>query len=85
VQQVETDIKFSGYIEAQEEEVVRLGKMESIRIPEGFMYNEVHSLSREVREKLAKIRPANLGHAARIEGVTPAAISMLMVHLSARS
>lgn len=85
VQQVETDIKFEGYISAQEQSISRFRKFEDMRIPEDFSYEEVPSLSREVREKLIRIRPASLGHASRISGVTPAAISVLMIHLSARS
>ncbi|PIR21243.1 MAG: tRNA uridine-5-carboxymethylaminomethyl(34) synthesis enzyme MnmG [Deltaproteobacteria bacterium CG11_big_fil_rev_8_21_14_0_20_47_16] len=81
VQQVETDVKFQGYISAQEESLVQLRKMESIQIPESLSYDTISSLSREVVEKLNRIRPPNLGHAMRISGVTPAAISVLMVHL----
>ncbi len=83
--QVETDIKFEGYISAQEDNVSRFRKLEGIPIPDDFMYEDVASLSREVREKLIRVRPASLGHAMRISGVTPAAISVLMVHLSAKS
>lgn len=85
ISQVETDIKFSGYIATQEDDVARLRKIEGVRIPKDFVYDDVVSLSREIREKLERIRPENLGHALRISGVTPAAISVLMIHLSARS
>jgi tRNA uridine 5-carboxymethylaminomethyl modification enzyme len=85
VQQVETDIKFEGYISAQENSISRFRKLEDMRIPDNFSYDEVPSLSREVREKLMRIRPASLGHASRISGITPAAISVLMIHLSART
>jgi tRNA uridine 5-carboxymethylaminomethyl modification enzyme len=81
VAQVETDIKFEGYISSQEEEVARFRKLEMMRIPDHFVFESVPSLSREVIEKLNAVRPANLGHALRISGVTPAAISILMVHL----
>jgi len=77
---VEVETKYEGYIKRQLEEVERFKKIEEIRIPE-LNYNEVQGLSTEIREKLEKIRPASIGQAGRISGVTPAAISMLMVHL----
>lgn len=82
ITQVETDIKFAGYISTQEDDVARFRKLESIPIPDDFVYETVSSLSGEVREKLIRIRPASLGHAMRISGVTPAAISVLMVYLN---
>jgi tRNA uridine 5-carboxymethylaminomethyl modification enzyme len=81
LQQVETDIKFHGYLAAQAEEVDRLQRLEQVLIPKSFDYDDVPSLSREIVEKLNRVRPASLGHAMRISGVTPAAISVLMVHL----
>lgn len=77
---VEIETKYEGYIKRQLDEVERFKKIEEIRIPE-LNYNEVQGLSTEIREKLEKIRPASIGQAGRISGVTPAAISMLMVHL----
>lgn len=81
IQQVEIEIKYQGYIDVQEQDVARFRKLESIHIPQNFSYDAVSSLSREVRDKLKKMQPTNLGHALRISGVTPAAISILMVHL----
>ncbi|MBU4484701.1 tRNA uridine-5-carboxymethylaminomethyl(34) synthesis enzyme MnmG [bacterium] len=81
LEQVEIRTKYEGYIRAQEEGVVRLKKMEELVIPENFNYGEVENLSREVREKLCSIKPRTLGQASRISGITPAALSILMVHL----
>ncbi|MFP4037186.1 MAG: tRNA uridine-5-carboxymethylaminomethyl(34) synthesis enzyme MnmG [Desulfobacteraceae bacterium] len=80
-EEVETRIKYQGYIERQERQVERLKRMESVRIPEGVDYNAVHGLSTEVREKLGRVRPVNLGQASRISGVTPAALMALQVVL----
>lgn len=79
--EVEIAIKYSGYIRRQEEGVARLRHLEEVRIPQTLDYTSVSSLSAEVREKLISIRPASLGQAARIPGVTPAALSLLAVHL----
>ena len=80
VEQIEIEVKYAGYIKKQEELVEKFRKMERIRIPEGMDY-DLPGLSREIREKLSKIRPTTLGQASRISGVTPAAISILMVQL----
>jgi len=77
----EIEIKYRGYIEAQEEMAKDLEQLERVQIPEKIVYGEVHGLSAEVWEKLEKVRPQNLGQASRISGITPAAISVLMVHL----
>jgi tRNA uridine 5-carboxymethylaminomethyl modification enzyme len=77
---VEIETKYEGYIKRQLEEVGRFKKIEEIRIPE-IRFAEVAGLSAEIREKLENVRPASIGQASRISGVTPAAISMLMVHL----
>ena len=77
----EIEIKYRGYVEAQEEMVKNLSQLERVRIPEEFTYKGVQGLSVEVCEKLENIRPQNLGQASRISGITPAAISILMVHL----
>ena len=79
--EVEIAIKYSGYIRRQEEGVSRLRHLEDVRIPQTLDYTSVSSLSAEVREKLISIRPLSLGQAARIPGVTPAALSLLAVHL----
>ncbi len=78
---VEIEIKYEGYIKRQASEIARLNKIERIKIPEDVGYNKINGLSSEIKEKLVSIRPLNLGQAARISGVTPAAISILMVYL----
>ena len=77
---IEIETKYEGYIKRQVEEVQRFRKIEEIRIPE-IKFAEVAGLSAEIREKLENVRPVSIGQASRISGVTPAAISMLMVHL----
>jgi len=79
--EVETRIKYEGYIDRQQRQVEKLSRMEDTRLPEKIDYRAVHGLSTEVREKLSKVRPVSLGQASRISGVTPAAIMALQVHL----
>jgi len=79
--EVETRIKYEGYIVRQERQVEKLKRMEGSRIPEDMDYGAVHSFTTEVREKLSKVRPISLGQASRISGVTPAALMALQVHL----
>jgi len=74
-------IKYDGYIRAQERSASRFEDLGAYRIPKSFSYDTINGLSNEVREKLSKIQPMNLAQASRIPGVTPAAISILMVHL----
>jgi len=81
--QVEIEIKYEGYIKKQLREIQRFKNLEMVKIPPDFNFGEVHGLSNEVREKLANIKPASLGQVSRIEGITPAAISVLMVALKA--
>jgi tRNA uridine 5-carboxymethylaminomethyl modification enzyme len=81
IEQVEISAKYSGYIERQHDEVERASHFENLRLPADFDYAQVTALSFEVRQKLARQRPETLGLASRISGVTPAAISLLMVHL----
>ena len=80
-EQVEIQAQYAGYIDRQRDEIERQRRHEDTRLPERFDYAEVRGLSAEVREKLARTRPATLGQAARIPGMTPAAISLLLVHL----
>ena len=80
-EQVEISIKYAGYIARQQNEVARLGSQETTRIPESFIYDDVRGLSFEVCQKLREQRPETIGQASRISGVTPAAISLLLVHL----
>jgi tRNA uridine 5-carboxymethylaminomethyl modification enzyme len=81
VQQVEIAIKYEGYIARQETEVARFRTLEDKQIPDSFDYNTIPSLRMEARQKFMKVRPATLGQAARISGVSPADISILMVWL----
>ncbi|MDQ0036583.1 tRNA uridine 5-carboxymethylaminomethyl modification enzyme [Variovorax boronicumulans] len=81
IEQIEISAKYSGYIERQHEEVERAAHFENLRLPADFDYGQVKALSFEVRQKLDKHRPETLGLASRISGVTPAAISLLMIHL----
>jgi len=80
-EQVEIQIKYEGYIKHQEQEIEKFKKLENRKIPAEINYQEIVSLSNEVREKLSKMRPDSLGRASRISGVTPAAIAILMVHM----
>ena len=80
-EQVEIQVKYAGYIDRQAKEVERHDHYENLKLPEGLDYLTVKALSIEVRQKLAKHRPETLGQASRIAGVTPAAISLLLVHL----
>jgi len=80
-EQVEIHVKYDGYIKRQMEQIERFKKLEEVRFPQDFDFSAVIGLSREVMEKLVKIRPLSLGQASRISGITPAAISILMVNL----
>ncbi|RMH93758.1 tRNA uridine-5-carboxymethylaminomethyl(34) synthesis enzyme MnmG [Lysobacter pythonis] len=81
-EQVEIEAKYSGYLERQREEIERARRHEEAVIPAGFDYAAVRGLSTEVLQKLERVRPETLGQAQRIPGVTPAAISLLLVHLA---
>jgi len=80
-QEVEIEVKYEGYIKRQSYEIRKFKRLEEWKIPPDFDFDKIPGLSREVREKLSKIRPASLGQASRISGVTPAAISILMIYL----
>jgi tRNA uridine 5-carboxymethylaminomethyl modification enzyme len=80
-EQVEISVKYAGYIERQREEIERLHRAESVVIPATFDYLSVKGLSHEVSHKLIQTRPSTVGQASRIQGVTPAAISLLLIHL----
>ncbi|GMQ91317.1 MAG: tRNA uridine-5-carboxymethylaminomethyl(34) synthesis enzyme MnmG [Gammaproteobacteria bacterium] len=84
-QQVEVQTKYAGYIVRQQEEIDRHRRFEDTVLPEGIDYDKVYGLSNEIRQKLNDHRPVTLGQAARISGVTPAAISLLLVHLKRRA
>jgi tRNA uridine 5-carboxymethylaminomethyl modification enzyme len=84
VEQIEITAKYAGYIDRQKDEVERASHLEDLRLPPDFDYMAVPALSIEVRQKLQKQRPETLGQASRISGVTPAAVSLLLVHLKKR-
>lgn len=82
---VEAEIKYSGYLNRQSSEVKRLSRAEKVKIPDGFDYNDITSISRESREKLSRIKPRNLGQASRISGVKPSDIAVLDILLARKS
>jgi tRNA uridine 5-carboxymethylaminomethyl modification enzyme len=84
-EEVETRIKYEGYISRQERDVEKLKKMENVRLPEEIDYGSVYGLSMEAREKLGEVRPLSLGQASRISGITPAALMAIQVHLKKRA
>jgi len=79
--QVELEVKYEGYIKRQLEQIEKFKKLESIKIPEEFYYEDIPGLSREIVQKLTSVSPDSLGQATRISGITPAAISVLMVYI----
>ncbi len=81
VEEAAIEIKYEGYLKVQQRAIERLEDLEHFHIPANFTYEKVQSISNEIREKLTKIKPLNLAQASRIPGVTPAAISVLMVYL----
>jgi tRNA uridine 5-carboxymethylaminomethyl modification enzyme len=84
-EQVEIQAKYAGYIERQQEEIDRLRQHEQTRLPDDLDYASLNGLSNEIRGKLADVRPETLGQASRIPGVTPAAVSLLLIHLKKRN
>ena len=82
--QLEVQAKYAGYIDRQEREIAKHAKQESLRLPEDINYAAVDGLSNEARQKLAAARPATLGQASRLEGMTPSAVSLLLIHLKKR-
>ncbi len=83
-EQVEIRTKYAGYIERQQEEIERLRASENLRLPADIDYASISGLSKEIQHKLTQARPETLGQASRIPGVTPAAVSLLMIHLKKR-
>jgi tRNA uridine 5-carboxymethylaminomethyl modification enzyme len=81
IEQIETSVKYAGYINKQVDDVARAAHFEKLKLPDELDYGLVTALSFEARQKLSKHRPETLGQASRISGVTPAAISLLLVHL----
>jgi tRNA uridine 5-carboxymethylaminomethyl modification enzyme len=84
-EQIEIAAKYSGYVERQKDEVARQLAQESVVLPADLDYAGVRGLSKEVQQRLAQHRPQTVGQASRIQGVTPAAISLLLVHLKRRA
>ena len=85
VEQVEIQAKYAGYIERQQQEIEKNRRHQEMKLPEGLDYSQVSGLSIEIQEKLSRQRPATLGMAGRISGVTPAALSLLRIHLKKRT
>lgn len=81
IEQIEVQTKYAGYIERQEKEIAKSEHFESLRLPENLRYDDISGLSNEIKEKLKKIKPETLGMAARIPGITPPAISLLIIYL----
>jgi tRNA uridine 5-carboxymethylaminomethyl modification enzyme len=79
---VETEVKYAGYIDQQKRQMERIAGSNGRAIPDGIAFDRIPGLSREVGEKLTRVRPATLGQAARIPGVTPAAVAILDVYLT---
>ncbi len=84
-EQVEIQAKYAGYIERQRNEIERQRAQEALKLPQDFDFDQVRGLSAEVREKFSRSRPLTVGQAARIPGVTPAAVSLLLIHLKRKS
>jgi tRNA uridine 5-carboxymethylaminomethyl modification enzyme len=82
---LEIEARYAGYVDRQSVEIARHKRQADTRLPDDFDYSSVNGLSNELREKLARIRPADIGQAARISGMTPAAISLLLVHVKKRT
>ncbi|MBQ8167475.1 MAG: tRNA uridine-5-carboxymethylaminomethyl(34) synthesis enzyme MnmG, partial [Lachnospiraceae bacterium] len=85
IEQINIDIKYEGYITRQKQQVEHFKKMEKRLIPADINYDDVSNLRKEARQKLNQVRPASLGQASRISGVSPADVSVLMIYLTAKS
>jgi tRNA uridine 5-carboxymethylaminomethyl modification enzyme len=81
---VEIKTKYAGYIDRQQDEIAKLRASETTALPADIDYAAISGLSKEIQHKLGKVRPQTLGQASRIPGVTPAAISLLLIHLKKR-
>jgi tRNA uridine 5-carboxymethylaminomethyl modification enzyme len=84
IEQLEIQAKYAGYIDRQHDEIAKHQRNEETQLPADFLYDQVVGLTAEVREKLVRIKPQTVGQAARIPGMTPAAISIILVHLKKR-
>jgi tRNA uridine 5-carboxymethylaminomethyl modification enzyme len=83
--QVQADVKYAGYVQRQERDIERQRKQSELRLPDDLDYDDVQGLSVEARQKLAEARPETIGRAARVPGMTPAAVSLLLIHLKKRA
>jgi tRNA uridine 5-carboxymethylaminomethyl modification enzyme len=81
---IEVRTKYAGYIDRQHREIARTAKQERLRLPDDIDYASVDGLSHEARQRLESARPATLGQASRLEGLTPSAVSLLLIHLKKR-
>ena len=81
VELAEINMKYEGYIEREREQVNKMNRLESVRLSDSFDYQQLQSLSKEARDKLSRIKPRTIGQASRISGVSPADISVLLVHM----
>jgi tRNA uridine 5-carboxymethylaminomethyl modification enzyme len=82
--QIEVQAKYAGYIDRQQREIAKHARQESLRLPEDIDYAIVDGLSNEARQRLESTRPVTLGQASRLEGMTPSAVSLLLIHLKKR-
>jgi tRNA uridine 5-carboxymethylaminomethyl modification enzyme len=82
LERVEIELSYDGYLRRQEADAVKLAKADNVKLPDGIVYKDIPGLSNEVVEKLEAIRPRSVGQASRISGVTPAAVAILMTHVS---
>ena len=82
--QIEVEAKYAGYIDRQEREIAKHAKQEKLRLPEDIDYALVDGLSHEARQRLETARPTTVGQASRLEGMTPSAVSLLLIHLKKR-
>jgi tRNA uridine 5-carboxymethylaminomethyl modification enzyme len=83
-EQAEIHVKYDGYLEKEKDLAEKMNRLEHVKLPQGFDYHSLSSLSMEARLKLTKIRPETLGQASRISGVNPSDVSILMIHLDRR-
>jgi len=82
--QLEVEARYAGYIDRQQREIAQHAKQESLRLPDDIDYALVDGLSNEARQRLQSTRPVTIGQASRLEGMTPSAVSLLLIHLKKR-
>jgi tRNA uridine 5-carboxymethylaminomethyl modification enzyme len=82
LEQAEILMKYEGYIEREQEQANKMLKLEDVKIPQTINYSSIKSLSLEAKEKLSKVSPVTIGQAARISGVSPSDISVLLIHIN---